>query len=520
MGNGIRMITHFSLNEIDEVVRIQGRHGPPNGRAIAMILGSGLNDLADSIRRAGRDPVCRVAAFSGFHSGRAFGTDCHRELEGQSVYVMQGRIHFYEGYSMAQVTLPVRVMQRFGIEMLIVTNAAGGVNPAFIPGDVMLITDHMNFLGMMGQNPLMGPNYDEIGPRFPDMSRAYDPALCDLARDGCQTREHHIYGKASTQALAVHRLKVRPTCKFLRLAGADTVGMSTVPEVTVARHGGMRVLGFSGVSNKANLDGSTVTTHEEVIEAGKVITPKIEKLIRGVLHEPISGSMAAIYRFLSTYEVLIYILLAIGGLFAFRWLWRSWNEWRQAVYSLEREFALRRMGAGDCFRDPDPDPLLRRTDHGFHYRSQPAGLIFHPHATLDLLATPTGTISAELATQIALTPRPVPTIAGGEGCQPDKLMLSSPKAGTEIHGTVDIQGTVNIPNLGFYKYEVAPLNSDTWSTISAGRRSGRRRFAWAVGYHGLARQAIIDCVWSQPIIRDNPYRPAYHSAVRRDAPQS
>jgi hypothetical protein len=179
--------------------------------------------------------------------------------------------------------------------------------------------------------------------------------------------------------------------------------------------------------------------------------------------------MAAIYRFLSTYEVLIYILLALGGLFAFRWLWRSWNEWRQAVYSLEREFALRRMGraiasvtlililfCGELIAASVIVPNL------------PASF-FIPTATLDLLATPTGTISAELATQIALTPRPVPTIEGGEGCQPNRVMLSSPKGGTEIHGTVDIQGTVDIPNLGFYKYEVAPLNSDIWSTISAGR---------------------------------------------------
>jgi len=179
--------------------------------------------------------------------------------------------------------------------------------------------------------------------------------------------------------------------------------------------------------------------------------------------------MEAIYRFLSTYEVLIYIVLAIGGLFAFRWLWRSWNEWRQAVYSLEREFALRRMGraiasvslvlilfCGELISASIIVPSLPAT-------------FFISTPTLDLLATPTGTISAELATQIALTPRPVSTTEGAEGCQPDKLDLTSPQNGTEIHGTVDIQGTVNVPNLGFYKYEVAPLNSDTWSTISAGR---------------------------------------------------
>jgi hypothetical protein len=179
--------------------------------------------------------------------------------------------------------------------------------------------------------------------------------------------------------------------------------------------------------------------------------------------------MAAIYRFLSTNEVLIYILLAIGGLFAGRWLWRSWNEWRQAAYTLEKEFALRRMARGIASL-----ALILILSCGelvtasIIVPSLPASF-FIATPTLDLLSTPTGTISAELATQIALTPRPVPTIEGENGCQPDKLILTFPKAGTEVRGTVDIKGTVNIADFGFYKYEVAPLNSDTWATISAGR---------------------------------------------------
>jgi hypothetical protein len=179
--------------------------------------------------------------------------------------------------------------------------------------------------------------------------------------------------------------------------------------------------------------------------------------------------MAAIYQFLSTYEVLIYIVLAIGGLFAVRWLWQSWNEWRRAVYSLEKEFALRRIG-----RSVASLTLILVLFCGelitasFIVPSLPASF-FLATPTLDLFATPTGTISAELATQIALTPLPVPTIVGGDGCVPDKSMITAPKAGTEISGIVDIQGTADIPNFGFYKYEVAPLNSDTWATISAGR---------------------------------------------------
>ncbi len=277
------MITHFPLDQIDEIVRSLEKRTALRPR-IGIILGSGLNGLADSVQTAdivpfGDLPHFPVSTVFG-HAGRLV----IGKLEGQTVLVMQGRIHFYEGYSMAQVTLPIRTMQRFGLDTLMVTNAAGGVNPDFHPGDVMLITDHLNFLGMMGQNPWMGPNYDEIGPRVPDMSQMYDRKLADSAR-GVAERENIVLREGVYAGLSGPSFEGPADLRFLRLAGADAVGMSTVPEVIVARHGNMRVLGFSGISNKANLDGSTVTTHEEVIEAGKVITPKIEKLIRGVLHE-------------------------------------------------------------------------------------------------------------------------------------------------------------------------------------------------------------------------------------------
>ena len=152
----------------------------------------------------------------------------------------------------------------------------------FSPGDVMLITDNLNLVGMSGANPLMGPNIDELGPRFPDMSRSYDPELMDNARKVAS--ENKISLREGVYcALSGPSFESPADLRFLHMAGADAVGMSTVPEVIVARHGGMRVLGFSGISNKANLDGSTITTHEEVIEAGRVITPKIEKIVRGVL---------------------------------------------------------------------------------------------------------------------------------------------------------------------------------------------------------------------------------------------
>jgi len=276
------MTPYITLEQIDQAadaVRKRTSHQP----RVGIILGSGLNELADSVQKAdiipyGDLPNWPISTVYG-HAGRLV----IGELEGQAVFIMQGRIHFYEGYSMSQITLPVRVMQRLGLEIMIVTNAAGGVNPAFTPGDVMLITDHLNLIGMTGLNPLMGPNIEEIGPRFPDMSQAYDRKLMDVARKAAAQNSIALQ-EGVYCALSGPSFEGPADLRFLRMAGADAVGMSTVPEVIVARHGGLRVLGFSGISNKANLDGSTVTTHEEVIEAGKVLAPKVEKIIRGVLH--------------------------------------------------------------------------------------------------------------------------------------------------------------------------------------------------------------------------------------------
>ncbi|MEO8358312.1 MAG: purine-nucleoside phosphorylase [Chloroflexota bacterium] len=272
---------YITLEQIDQAadeVRKRSSYKP----RVALILGSGLNGLADSVEKAdlipfGDLPHMPVSTVHG-HAGRLV----IGELEGQVVFVMQGRIHFYEGYSMDQVTLPIRIMQRLDIEMLFVTNAAGGVHPDFAPGDVMLITDHLNLMGMTGANPLFGPNIDELGPRFPDMSQAYDRDLLARARKAA-ARENIQLREGVYCGLSGPSFEGPADLRFLRNAGADAVGMSTVPEVIVARHGGMRVLGLSGISNKANLDGSTMTTHEEVIEAGKVITPKVEKIIRGIL---------------------------------------------------------------------------------------------------------------------------------------------------------------------------------------------------------------------------------------------
>lgn len=273
----------MNINEIDEVaavIRARSSYQPK----IGLILGSGLGGLADAVEKPDFIPFTDLPHWPQStvhgHTGRLV----IGKLENQDVLVMQGRIHFYEGYSMSQVTLPIRVMQRLGLETLVVTNAAGAIHPDFIPGDLMLITDNLNLVGMMGFNPLIGPNMDELGPRFPDMSQSYDRVLNDTARQA--SRETGIPLREGVYAgLSGPSFESPADLRFLRAVGADAVGMSTVPEVIVARHGGLRVLGISGISNKANLDGNTVTSHEEVLEAGRVMVPKLEQLLRSILRK-------------------------------------------------------------------------------------------------------------------------------------------------------------------------------------------------------------------------------------------
>ncbi|HSV86488.1 MAG TPA: purine-nucleoside phosphorylase [Levilinea sp.] len=276
-------MTFVTLEKIDQAagaVRSRLVHQP----RIGLILGSGLGELADEVEQAQKIPYSDipnwpVGTVQGHKSQLVVG-----KLAGQEVLIQQGRTHYYEGYEMDHVTMPVRVMRRLGIEILIVTNAAGAINPDYLPGEVMLIVDHLSLLTMVGPNPLRGPNLAEFGERFPDMSQAYDRKLIDLARrsaaeKGVQMREG-VY-----VALSGPSFETPSDLRFLRIIGADAVGMSTVPEVVVARHAGMRVLGFSGISNKANLDGSTVTTHEEVLQAGKEILPKLKAIVLGVLQQ-------------------------------------------------------------------------------------------------------------------------------------------------------------------------------------------------------------------------------------------
>lgn len=277
------MDTFITLAEIDQIAESirQRIEGQPK---IALILGSGLGALADVVQNPttipyGELPNWPVSTVIG-HEGRLV----VGQLSGQEIIVMQGRVHYYEGYGMDQVTLPVRVLQRLGVEILIVTNAAGAINPDFEPGDLMLITDHLNMIGMAGPNPLRGPNFDELGPRFPDMSQAYDRELSQLAR-GVAKESGVLLHEGVYVGLAGPSFETPADLRFLKAIGADGVGMSTVTEVTVARHAGQRVLGISGISNKANLDGNTITTHEEVLEAGTVMVPKFITIVKGVLDQ-------------------------------------------------------------------------------------------------------------------------------------------------------------------------------------------------------------------------------------------
>jgi purine-nucleoside phosphorylase len=272
------MITLQQIDQAADAVRQKIHVQPKTG----IILGSGLGELVDLVE--GADVVSTTdipnwpASTVRGHAGKLVAG----KIGSQPVIVLQGRSHFYEGYSMSQITLPIRVMKRLGVENLIVTNAAGAINPDFQPGDIMLITDHINMIGMGGNNPLRGPNLNEFGERFPDMSQAYNRSFFELARQAAIKGNVQLHEGVYT-CLAGPSFETPADLRFLRIIGADAVGMSTVPEVVVAHHSGIKVLGLSGISNKANLDGSTITTHEEVLLAGKVIAPKLKSIILGVL---------------------------------------------------------------------------------------------------------------------------------------------------------------------------------------------------------------------------------------------
>jgi purine-nucleoside phosphorylase len=254
--------------------------------AIGLVLGSGLSSLADQLDQADIFVYEQIPHFAQTtvhgHTGRLL----VGQLEGQTVLVMQGRFHFYEGHTMQRVTFPIRVMGLLGIKTLVVTNAAGGLASRFSPGELMLITDHINMVGMGGHNPLIGANDPDLGPRFPDMSQAYDLDLQELARQVARTSDIPLQ-EGVYVSLAGPSFETPAEIRFLRLIGADAVGMSTVHEVIVARHMDMRVLGISSITNVHAADSAPPqeTTHQEVLETGRIIVPRLMRLIRGILRQ-------------------------------------------------------------------------------------------------------------------------------------------------------------------------------------------------------------------------------------------
>jgi len=248
---------------------------------IGMILGSGLGEMAEYIEDQViinyRDiPGFPVSTVEG-HAGRLV----IGRLMGKAVLAMQGRFHFYEGYPMEEVTFPVRVMKLLGVEYLIVTNAAGGINRKFEPGDLMAINDHIN---MMGSNPLKGNNLDQFGPRFPAMTGAYNKQLLDIARQ-CAARKQIQLKSGVYCGVLGPSYETPAEIKMVETIGGDAVGMSTVPEVIVANHCGLKVLGISCITNMAAGILDKPPSHEEVLEVGRQVKDKFIALLKEIIKE-------------------------------------------------------------------------------------------------------------------------------------------------------------------------------------------------------------------------------------------
>jgi purine-nucleoside phosphorylase len=249
-----------------------------------IVLGSGLGDLARSVEAASAISYAEIPGMPQTAVAGHAGLLLLGEVEGVPCALLAGRAHFYEGHSMAEATFGVRLLAALGADTLILTNAAGGLNPAYGAGEAMLITDHIFLPGLAGFHPLRGPNDDHVGPRFPAMVGAYDQRLRALALEaaaelGGALRVHQgVYVMVSGPSY-----ETSAELRFLRLAGADAVGMSTCPEVAVARHAGLRVLGISLIANRALADAPEILDHKDVVAASERAAAGIEGLVRGVL---------------------------------------------------------------------------------------------------------------------------------------------------------------------------------------------------------------------------------------------
>lgn len=256
---------------------IHERHG--KNIQIGIILGSGLGNFVERIQNPNIIPYCEIP---GFHETTVEGHEGRLllgEIEGKNIAVLQGRIHAYEGYPMEQIVFPTRVLSALGVEQLILTNAAGGVNLEFNPGDLVKIEDHIN---MMGQNPLIGPNNSEFGPRFPDMTNPYNETLRNLADE--TAREYGFEIKSGVYAAVLGpTYETKAEVKMIRTLGADMVGMSTVPECIAAHHLGVQVMGLSCITNMAAGVENKELKHEEIKVEAKKVMDKFSNLLCGII---------------------------------------------------------------------------------------------------------------------------------------------------------------------------------------------------------------------------------------------
>ena len=248
--------------------------------SFGIVLGSGLGGLVKKIKVEARVPFKEIPNFpistvSGLHAGNLV----IGRLSGKPLVAMEGRVHYYEGYSMQEITFPVRVMKFLGADTLIVSNACGGLNPVFKAGELMIVVDHINLLG---DNPLRGKNDERLGPRFPDMYNVYDKELVELAEQTAIENRIKVH-KGVYVSVAGPNLETGAEYRMLRIIGADVVGMSTVPEVIVARHMGMKVLGISVITDMGLPDAMEPVSLEDVISMANKAEPQLTKLISAVV---------------------------------------------------------------------------------------------------------------------------------------------------------------------------------------------------------------------------------------------
>lgn len=275
----LRMKQNEYVTQVNECLEFMHSALPFVPRTIIQ-LGTGLGDFAERVEKELIIPYAEIPHFPDSTVASHRGNLILGKIQGHEVAVLQGRFHFYEGYSTKEVAFPVRVLSLMGAENFLLTNAAGGLNPIFQPGSIMIIRDHLNFLG---ENPLRGPNADEWGPRFPDLSQPYDPGLIKLALDSATSNNIANVISGVYVCIPGPSLETPAETRWLRQTGADAVGMSSVPEVLVAIHSGLKVLGLSVVSNVNDPDNFAPILLDDIIETAAKVEPALETLIVDIL---------------------------------------------------------------------------------------------------------------------------------------------------------------------------------------------------------------------------------------------